>query len=61
MLKKIMSFSRFAKCDATKREKLKSIIKYMAFAGTKNIIVGNDAFKITKIKNNSYNEEPQHK
>jgi hypothetical protein len=50
MLKKIMSFPKFAKCEATKRDKLKSLIIYMAFAGTKNIVVGNDAFKITKIK-----------
>jgi len=50
MVKKIMSFSKFLKCEASKSEKIKSLITYAAFAGTKNIVVGDNVFKITKIK-----------
>ena len=54
MIKKIMSFSRFLKCEATKRDKVNALIKYTAHAATKDVVVGNDAFKITKIKNSPY-------
>lgn len=49
MIKKIMSFQKFLRCDTTKLEKAKALIKYILHAGQKNVIVGNNIFKITKL------------
>jgi hypothetical protein len=49
MVKKIMGFHKFLKCEATKSEKIKALIKYAMCAATKDIIVSDNGFKITKL------------
>ena len=49
MNKKIKGLPRFLRCDASKTEKATALLKWVACAGQKDVIVKDGVFKITKI------------
>ena len=51
MNKKIKGFPRFLKCKASKTEKATALLKWVACAGTKDVVVKDGVFKITKLGN----------
>ena len=58
MNKKIKGFPRFLQCKASKAEKATALLKWVCCAGTKDVVVNNGVFRITKIGgNHGYSEQ----
>ena len=47
--KKTSGFPRFLKCEATAGEKAIAMLKWFILLGTKDVVVGNGVFRITKL------------
>ena len=47
--KKTSGFPRFLRCEATVGEKAAAMLKWFLMFGTKDVVVGNGVFRITKL------------